>query len=176
MSSKYLPRATAAIYPYELGGASDSPIFGVMRRSALERTRLHGSFTGSDRTLVLELALQGPFCEVQERLFSNRDHADRSTRLYTRAKKPGHVREAWFDTTRQDRIVYPAWRRMSEHSTAALQAGLAPVQMLRTLGVIARWVLTWNWKRLAYDLVVASRQVSTRWQGRRLAGETTPGE
>ena len=160
-------RAASAIYPYEQGGASDSPIFGVIRRTALERTRLHGSFTGSDRTLVLELALQGPFYEVPEPLFSNRDHPDRSTRIYTRAKKrQGHVREGWFDTKREGRIVYPAWRRMGEHSTAVLRAGLAPADLLKTLGVLARWVVSWNWKRLAYDVVVAWRQFSSGWRTR----------
>ena len=117
---------------------------------------------------MLELALQGPFYEVPERLFSNRDHPDRSTRLQERSRQPAHVREGWFDTSREDRIVYPAWRRMSEHTTAVFRSRLSPSDLLQTLGVIARWVLKWNWKRLAYDLMVAWGQVSGRWRGQRL--------
>ena len=91
-------RADVAIRPYKEGGASDSPIFGVIRRAALDRTRLHGSYTGSDRTLVLELALQGPFYEVPERLFLNREHPSRSIRISEHTDEVGHVREARFDS------------------------------------------------------------------------------
>ena len=155
-------RADVAIRPYKEGGASDSPIFGVIRRAALDRTRLHGSYTGSDRTLVLELALQGPFYEVPERLFLNREHPSRSIRISEHTDEVGHVREAWFDSERAGRIVFPNWRRLGEFVTAILQSPLAPADKARCFGVVARQVAGRSWKRLAYDVLVAVRMLFSR--------------
>lgn len=155
-------RAAAAIRAYQRGGASDSPIFGVMRRSALDRTRLHGSYTGSDRTLVLELALQGPFHEIPERLFLNREHPGRSIRMADGAEGLTHVREAWFDTNRGGKIVFPSWRRLGEFVTAVRRSPLALSAKARSLGVVGRWVVRGNWKRLVYDLRVALTTVVRR--------------
>lgn len=155
-------RADVAIHPYKEGGASDSPIFGVIRRTALDRTRLHGSYTGSDRTLVLELALQGPFYEVPERLFLNREHPSRSIRISEHTDEVGHVREAWFDSERAGRIVFPSWRRLSEFVTAILQSPLATADKARCFGVVARQVAGRSWKRLAYDVLVAVRLLFSR--------------
>lgn len=161
-------RVGAAIRPYQQGGASDSPIFGVLRRSALDRTRLHGSYTGSDRTLVLELALQGPFQEVPEHLFLNRDHPSRSIRIWETATGVGHAREAWFDTSRAGKIVFPNWRRLGEFVSAVVRSPLAAADKIRCLGVVGGWVRAGYWKRLAYDVLVAARRVVGRW--RRPAG------
>jgi glycosyltransferase involved in cell wall biosynthesis len=49
-------------------------LFGLMRSSALARTRLHGAYATGDWVLIAELALQGPFLEVPERLFVRRRH------------------------------------------------------------------------------------------------------
>jgi hypothetical protein len=46
--------------------------FGLIRRSALERTRLHGSYPSSDHVLLAELALLGKFWEIPEALFFRR--------------------------------------------------------------------------------------------------------
>jgi glycosyltransferase involved in cell wall biosynthesis len=49
-------------------------MFGVIRRASLEQTRLHRNFVGSDRALLLELALLGRFRSTPERLFLKRPH------------------------------------------------------------------------------------------------------
>ena len=145
-------RVACAIYPYTKGGASDAAIFGVMRRSAIDQTSLHGSYTGSDRTLLLELALQGPFHEVGERLFLNRDHPDRSIRIRKKVADRGHIREVWFDAQRAGKIVFPNWRRLREFLLAIARAPIGLTDKLRSIGVVARWIATWNWKRLLNDL------------------------
>ncbi len=145
-------RVSAAIFPYIRGGVSDAAIFGLMRRSALDQTRLHGSYTGSDRTLLLELALLGPFFEVPERLFLNRDHPSRSIRIRRRVEDRGHIREVWYDTQRAGRIVFPNWRRLREFGGAIRRAPVSRMDKVRCAGVVARWVVTWNWKRLINDL------------------------
>ena len=147
-------RVRTAIYPYRQGGASDAAIFGLMRRSALDRTRLHGSYTGSDRTILMELALLGPFFQVPERLFLNRDHPARSIRIARGANKRGHHREAWFDTQRAGLIVFPNWRRLREFVEAIVRAPITAVEKSRSLRVVSGWVVRGNWRRLGNDLRV----------------------
>lgn len=55
-------------------------IFGVMRRDIMMQTRLHGSFYGGDRTLLVELAMRGTFRKVPDALFASRSHAKNSGR------------------------------------------------------------------------------------------------
>lgn len=55
-------------------------IFGIMRRDTMMQTRLHGSFYGGDRTLLVEMAMRGTFKKVPEELFASRSHAKNSGR------------------------------------------------------------------------------------------------
>jgi len=55
-------------------------IFGIMRRSTMMQTKLHGAFYGGDRTLLVEMALRGTFRKVPEPLFASRSHAKNSGR------------------------------------------------------------------------------------------------
>jgi glycosyltransferase involved in cell wall biosynthesis len=50
------------------------PVSGVVRRAALLRTSLHGNYYGADKVLLAELALQGPFLQLEEELFAKRIH------------------------------------------------------------------------------------------------------
>jgi len=54
--------------------------FGVYRRSALLGSGLIGTFSGSDRVLLAEMALRGPWVRLPEFLFLHREHAERATR------------------------------------------------------------------------------------------------
>jgi hypothetical protein len=54
-------------------------VFGLMRTDALRRTRLMGSFVGADGNFLAELALEGMFHEVPERLSFLRLHPGSST-------------------------------------------------------------------------------------------------
>jgi hypothetical protein len=145
-------RVATAIYPYIKGGVSDAAIFGLMRRSAIDKTSLHGSYTGSDRTLLLELALQGPFHQVTERLFFNRDHPDRSIRIRQNVADRGHVREVWFDAQRAGKIVFPNWRRLREFLAAIARSSISSKDKLRSVAIVGKWIARWNWKRLLNDL------------------------
>jgi glycosyltransferase involved in cell wall biosynthesis len=50
------------------------PLSGVIRREALLRTALYGNYSGADKVLLAELALQGRFHEVDQDLFAKRIH------------------------------------------------------------------------------------------------------
>ena len=70
--------------------------FGLFRREALLGSSLHGTYSGSDRVLLAEMALRGPWTAVPEPLFLHREHEGR----YTRAVLLGDRSRAalWLDT------------------------------------------------------------------------------
>lgn len=59
-----------------------TPEYGVIRMEALRRTRLQGSYRGSDYVMFLELALIGEIREVPEFLFKKRIHSARSSEAH----------------------------------------------------------------------------------------------
>jgi hypothetical protein len=58
----------------------------------LQDTALIADHVGSDRTLLIELALRGRFAVVPDVLFFNRDHPDR----FTRQLKSMQAQAKWF--------------------------------------------------------------------------------
>ena len=70
--------------------------FGLFRRTALLGSSLHGTYSGSDRVLLAEMALRGPWTAIAEPLFLHREHEAR----YTRAVLLGNRSRAalWLDT------------------------------------------------------------------------------
>ncbi|MDB5375014.1 MAG: hypothetical protein JWP04_3656 [Belnapia sp.] len=54
--------------------------FGLFRRAALIGSELHGAYNGSDRVLLAEMALRGPWVCLPDPLFLHREHEDRYTR------------------------------------------------------------------------------------------------
>jgi glycosyltransferase involved in cell wall biosynthesis len=91
--------------------------FGLIRRSALERTRLHGSYPSSDYVLLAELALLGEFWEIPEALFFRREHpamsrlANRTAADVADLFEPGSER----DKSGRAEFVREFWRLFGEH-------------------------------------------------------------
>lgn len=57
------------------------PIFGVFRRDLLARSTLHRPYYGSDRALLAEMAILGKFHRVEQAVFYNREHEERSINI-----------------------------------------------------------------------------------------------
>jgi len=106
--------------------------FGLFRRAALLGSSLHGTHSGSDRVLLAEMALRGPWTYVPEPLFLHREHEGR----YTRAVLLGGdlARGAlWLDTSappaRASRmfhlVVYRHYLRVVRLNTRPGRARLA---------------------------------------------------
>ena len=104
--------------PTELGYA------GLRRnaaRDAMEGREILGRYTGADRTFLAEMALAGPWRQVDEFLFFRRGHATNSTKTFP---DEWHRRQ-WFDTSIQaSRRSHsrngegsPNWPRWCEHSS-----------------------------------------------------------
>lgn len=141
--------------------SSNHPIFGVMRRSALDRTHLHGSYTGSDRTLLAELALLGPFVEVPGLLFGLREHPARSVRANLAGGKTRN-RDVWFDTSKAGKLVFPRWRRVRDYMAAIATAPVSTGEKLRLLAELGKWTADGNWKALSLDIAGAGKTVAAR--------------
>lgn len=71
--------------------------FGLFRRAALVGSGLHGTYSGSDRVLLAEMALRGRWVFVEAPVFLHREHPER----YTRALLLRDRREAalWQDSS-----------------------------------------------------------------------------
>lgn len=74
--------------------------FGLYRRAALVGSGLHDNYSGSDRVLLAEMALRGPWVSVPDLLFLHREHEHR----YTRAILLQDRRQAalWQDTAARE--------------------------------------------------------------------------
>ncbi len=94
-STKAHHRFRAVVFHYRTGGF----FYGVGRRSAWRRSRLLRPFYGTDKIVLAEMALAGPFALVPERLFLHRFHEGAST-----AMTGWRARTAWADPT-----AVPRW-------------------------------------------------------------------
>ena len=94
-------------------------VFGLIRREILARTPLIGPYVSSDRVLLAELSLYGPYQVIGESLFFRRYHEKTSIHLDERTE-----RAEWFDTDKKGRIAWPAWRVVGELGLATMRAPL----------------------------------------------------
>jgi glycosyltransferase involved in cell wall biosynthesis len=122
---------------YETGGDDDG---GVIRMSVLRRTPLLRSYHHSDRTLVAELALYGPFYQVPDWLFFRRDHPERAERAFTTVR-------SWcanLDPLRSNALRNPAIRLYAEYAwgfvTAIRRSPLSPAEKRKCYGHLAQWL------------------------------------
>ncbi len=99
-------------------------VFGLIRLDVLRRTKLILNYTDSDRTLLGELGLYGPFYEIPEPLFYHRHHGGSSGRAHP-IKGGWHLRAGWFDPLLQGRVLFPQWRQMLEYVKAVSHAPIS---------------------------------------------------
>jgi glycosyltransferase involved in cell wall biosynthesis len=140
--------------------------WGVVRASALRRTTMKGSFPSADRILMSWWTLQGRMGRVEEHLFHNREHRQRSQRaIANRDFRPGSRLARWigggptppyewWDASKKGRIVFPEWRWVWEYLRAVRKTRLPLVTKLSCytamMGLYAKFS-----PRLARDLLIA---------------------
>jgi len=131
-------------------------VYGVVRTEVLRRTALIGRYPSSDRVLLGELALLGPWVRVPEPLFLHRQHPERSVRKFPDRRQ----RALWFDTSLSGKLQFPVWRLGGEYLAGIRRARLSLGKSLGCGMLLMRWA--WRSKRgLAGDTVVAVRQIVT---------------
>lgn len=122
-------------------------IFGLVRMSVLRRTPMIAPYVGSDRVLLAELGLRGPFTEISQTLFFHREHSERSTR----AEPSLQQRAAWFDPTRKGKMTFPHWRIWLEYFASIRRVPLSAGQKFKCLFQTVRW-LRWHYRDLWKDI------------------------
>jgi glycosyltransferase involved in cell wall biosynthesis len=109
--------------------------FGVMRASALKKTRLFGAFPDSDHVFLAELLLYGCFVEIGDRLFSRRmveNSAIKYPSLYDRV--------AFVDPGTSRRWHLPHWVLFLEHLGAIHRAPLGWPERLLCYSKMHIWL------------------------------------
>jgi glycosyltransferase involved in cell wall biosynthesis len=129
------------------------PVFGVIRRDALLRTRLIGAYGGSDHVLLGELSVLGRFHRIDKFLFHHREHPDR----YLRAHESAHDRGRWFDPKNTDSLTYwPNWQYHINFAKVVLRSPLRPHQTARALLIVMLRAIR-GYRKLWGDVVAAGR-------------------
>lgn len=130
-------------------------VFGIMRTEILAQTPLIQSYSDSDRTLLAELSLYGPFAEVPEPLFIHRIHSDNSVQVGRQA------RTAWFDTAAAGKLVFPNWRQFGELLRSIWRGPISMADRLVCLTAMGPWVKRRR-RWLMRDLIWAASHVLGR--------------
>ena len=128
---------------------NQSVIYGLMRRSDMASTRLHGDYLAADRCLVAQLSLKGKMYQIPEYLFYRRKHADNF---------PGGIEAmAVYQPGVEFKFVFKEWNVLKEHLRTV---GLfdAPIGIkLRLYIAVASWFLSQP-KRLAFEVLSNSKK------------------
>jgi glycosyltransferase involved in cell wall biosynthesis len=131
------------------------PIFGVIRRAALANTCLLPTYVSGDQVLLLQLALQGKFHELPERLFLFREHPDRPFWEFRTFAE--YLR--WHDPKSRSRIVLPRWRLAFEFIRSITRADIDWRDALHCYIATAKWC-RWHYRPLCRDLTLAAHQLT----------------
>jgi glycosyltransferase involved in cell wall biosynthesis len=140
--------------------------YGLIRSDIFARTELQQDYTGSDRTLMSELALYGPFYNIGRQLFSKRLH-------------PGNeyvdwrTRMAWFGTKYTDRVNMPWWKQAIDYPRVIRRVPLTSRDRWGCYAYMARWYVE-HAPKLIKDLLVAlGTLIRSREERRRRTLATT---
>jgi glycosyltransferase involved in cell wall biosynthesis len=141
-------------------------LYGLMRRSALERTELHGNYIASDQVLLFQLALTGRFIQVRKALFIHRAHPNAWTMMTGRTPKGDAL---WFGGSSSS-VVLPHWTLLGRHIRSILSTELPFRDRARCMGAVAHRALR-EWRNLGGDVKLAMRDAT---RGKRLRPSDNP--
>jgi len=139
---------------------------GVMRTSVIRRTHLFPLHRDADCVFLGELALLGPFCLVDEPLFTKRMHSGQSGARYPTPNEYN----AWCDPEGPPRRSFSSFATLQGHATNLWHSHLSLGVRLSCLPALARWVFT-NQYGLRHDLGLTAAQWSHRTAPRQSAAD-----
>jgi glycosyltransferase involved in cell wall biosynthesis len=125
--------------------------FGLLRRSVMTNSLLHGPFHGADKVFLAQMALRGRLIQLDgEPLVQMREHPGR----YTRQVRSTRTKLAWHDTSRKGRVDVPAWTLYRAYRALVEAEPLDERERAACRRVLRRFWLAWrNSARLAVELV-----------------------
>lgn len=129
------------------------PIYGLIRREVLALSGLVGDYADSDRVLLAELSLYGPFQKVPDALFFRREHPERSVTLH----KSRQSRAAWVLPGQPLQITFPYLRQWRELCRVLQRAKISGWEKLACAVGLAWWVVRYR-SQVVRDLHYACRQ------------------
>lgn len=139
--------APGRLHGLMLNNHSCIAVFGLIRSCALRGSSLIQPYPGSDRALLVELALRAPFVRVDENLLLHREHAGRSVTMYPRLRD----RAEWF-SGRRGRMSFPNWRLLSEYALAVRGVRMPVRHRLQCAGSFLRWIYWGGWRGMLADI------------------------
>jgi glycosyltransferase involved in cell wall biosynthesis len=125
--------------------------YGLMRADIFGRTELQQDYTGSDRTLMSEIALYGPFHNIEQTLFQKRMHGGNQYIDW-------RTRMAWFGEEYKGKIVFPWWTGLFDYVLVVRRVPLKSPERALCYLHIGRWIIL-NSTKLVKDLVVAATMI-----------------
>jgi glycosyltransferase involved in cell wall biosynthesis len=124
-------------------------IFGLVRTSALRRTKLLSTYADCDRVLLAEISLAGRIRELPEALFVHRQHRSRSVFQFPSRQ----TRNAWFDPSKAARPTFPYTRQFFGNLAAIRRSPLSAADRLACTPWMGEWLLRnadGLWEDVAY--------------------------
>ena len=119
------------------------PFYGLIRRGALERTRLMVEYLAADRCLLAELSLSGRFVEIDETLFCRRT---------PRGNRAGTGQELSYNRGGKPiKYFFPTWHIFLEHHRSVIRSPLPLKMKSELVGILWRWAVA-NRGAYRYDI------------------------
>jgi glycosyltransferase involved in cell wall biosynthesis len=129
------------------------PMYGLISASALAQTQLIQGYVGSDRTLLSELSLLGPFVDVPEIL-----HFYTVSASARRNYRPS----VYYDPRNRGKLPLRTWRLIYEHLDLVRRSDLKAHQKLFLVrSVLGRFGIR-DFRRLAAETYHAGRYLTAR--------------
>jgi len=108
-----------------------NPHYGLIRASALAKTRLMPTYPGGDYRLLGELSLQGKFVEIPDKVFFRRIHPWASSQNVTNLMWPIEFR-----SEDQGQFCLPVWSLSIDHLITIVRSQLRTRHKLSLLGLV----------------------------------------
>lgn len=119
------------------------PVFGLMKRSVMEKTSLIANTPRSDTLLLVEMALMGHFVEVDDVLFLRRCHDEGSVISAEKVAKGPELERllaAWFDPTRKGKFPATTIKLGMGYLRAAATKPKSLSQRFKSTMIVLGWM------------------------------------
>jgi glycosyltransferase involved in cell wall biosynthesis len=145
-------------------------LYGVVRTASLRKTPGFRMHVRGDSVLLARLLLLGRFVRIEEHLFYNRDHSDRSSKYLAKKKVRANSRLSkylgcgplpsaeWWDPKLRGKIVFPEWRVLREYIRAVQESDLPASQKFSCYRTLSLYALR-HIPKMGRDLVIATEQL-----------------
>jgi glycosyltransferase involved in cell wall biosynthesis len=111
--------------------------FALMRSDFIKKTKLYGSFVGSDRNITAEMLLQGNIAYTEEHLFCRRSHPE----SYMASIHDNPTKLKWFDTKAKNPILPKGITIFQEYLSAIMRFPLSTEEKIACIGILTEWAI-----------------------------------